>query len=80
MMFWPEMNIFPYVSCVFSKTICRIQPDVQTLQIGLKSHGESFKSRFNRVKPCHNIVSGSFPVLEATYAKIFSIFEIYGQS
>ena len=41
---------------------------------------DSFKNSFETVESRCNIVPGPFPVLQATYAKFFSIFEICGQS
>ena len=71
---------FPYVSCVFWKTILGIVRNVQKMPTTLKLNEELNEHGLKSVRGCHNIVSDSFPVLEATYAKNFSIFEISGQS
>ena len=72
------MNIFPYVSCVFLKTMCPIEPHAENFLNYLKFHEESNEHGFSFQRQSALLVSGLFPVLEATYAKKNSIFEITG--
>ena len=79
-MFWPEVNISPYVSCAFWKTLFRVFPRHEILPVYLKFNKESNEHSLNKVRQGANIVSGSFPVLEATYAIFFGKFELSGEN
>ena len=75
-MFWPEMNISPYVSCVFWKTMLGIARGDQNFPIHLKFNEESNEHIFSFSQASASVVPVSFPVPEATYATFFYIFEI----
>ena len=58
-MFWPEMNISPYVSCVFWKTMLGVARGDQNLPTYLKfneesnEHGADFRQLSASVLPVH---------------------------
>ena len=62
--------IFYKVISLKMKSLSRIEPDAENLHTHLKFHKESNEHGFSFRRHSARSISGSFPVLELTYAKV----------